>query len=156
MHFKKFSQLDFDQYLPQALEHLGNEIAKARGVNTERALEIAKGSFESLFPQYIVDNQDQHIGHLVDNDSNIGIMHFGLKRDQSNPYIYLWDLEVFPPHRGNGYGKCAMEVLEQEAIRLGIQKISLNVFGHNIVARRLYEKMNYHPASLVMSKTLTK
>ena len=155
MNFQRFSQSEFDQYLPGAIEHLGNEVSKARDLTKEQGNELAKTSFRNLFPNLKVESEDQYVGYLVEDGTKIGVMHFGVRRDHRNPYIYLWDIEVSSDHRGKGYGKTAMLLLEEETKSLGIGKISLNVFGHNIAARSLYEKLGYQPASITMSKKLS-
>lgn len=37
---------------------------------------------------------------------------------------------------------------------LGMKKIGLHVFGHNKVARGLYEKLGYETTNVVMAKTI--
>ena len=41
---------------------------------------------------------------------------------------------------------------EEIAKEMGISKSSLNVFGFNVAARNLYEKMGYQISSIAMSK----
>ena len=45
-----------------------------------------------------------------------------------------------------------MALLEEEARRLGVPRIELNVFGGNEVARSLYRSLGYGEEAVVMSK----
>jgi len=56
--------------------------------------------------------------------------------------------------RGRGFGRRLMELLEDRAAALGLRRIELNVFGHNEVARRLYEELGYVEMSRQLFKEL--
>jgi ribosomal protein S18 acetylase RimI-like enzyme len=43
---------------------------------------------------------------------------------------------------------------EEEARRRGIDRVALNVFGRNTVARRLYQSLGYEENAVAMSKNL--
>ncbi len=47
-----------------------------------------------------------------------------------------------------------MELAEAEARLRGATELGLNVFGHNQVARQLYESMGYTATSIQMKKNL--
>ena len=47
-----------------------------------------------------------------------------------------------------------MELAEVEARAGGATELGLNVFGHNQVARQLYESMGYVATSIRMNKNL--
>ena len=49
----------------------------------------------------------------------------------------------------------ADEALEQEARALGLDRIELNVFGANAVARDLYGSLGYEEIAVWMGKSLT-
>lgn len=61
---------------------------------------------------------------------------------------------IFEQYQGQGYGKKAMKEAEIIAKQLGMNKIGLNVFGHNKIARGLYEKMGYEITNITMAKTI--
>ena len=56
--------------------------------------------------------------------------------------------------RGNGYGRCLMELVEEQAHSDGIARIELNVYGDNRRARSLYESLGYTEMSRQMYKVL--
>jgi GNAT superfamily N-acetyltransferase len=56
---------------------------------------------------------------------------------------WVYGVEVGERHRGQGYGRAAMIAGEQATLAAGDTHLSLNVFGGNAVATRLYERMGY-------------
>ena len=48
-----------------------------------------------------------------------------------------------------------MRLLEKEASILGLKYLTLQVFGHNMAARDLYEKLGYGITNIKMSKSLS-
>ena len=82
------------------------------------------------------EEQDSWIGKLKDR-------WFGEAEDEE---------EIDEAFRGRGLGRAAMVFAEQEAQRLGIAKVALNVFGGNEVARGLYRSLGYAETAVHMEK----
>ena len=66
--------------------------------------------------------------------------------------LYIFDLFLAPQARGKGLGKLVMSELEVETKKLGFNALRLHVFGHNTVARRLYESAGYITTNIHMLK----
>ncbi|GAK03983.1 hypothetical protein JCM19037_2352 [Geomicrobium sp. JCM 19037] len=47
-----------------------------------------------------------------------------------------------------------MQEVERLATKMGISRLGLQVFGHNDVARRLYEKLDYEETNIIMKKDI--
>ena len=92
---------------------------------------------------------------LDDEGTAVGMLWIGPQQPADQPgafwVFYVRIEEVF---RGQGYGRAAMELAESEARSRGASELGLNVFGHNQVARRLYESMGYIATSIRMKKDL--
>ena len=56
---------------------------------------------------------------------------------------YVYDVEVVPEQRGRGLGAALMVRAALWARERGLGWLGLNVFGHNQVARSLYERLGY-------------
>ena len=69
--------------------------------------------------------------------------------------LAVLDLYVDEGLRGRGYGRAAMLLAEAEARRRGFERISLNVFAGNAIARSLYASLGYQERSVSMSKSLS-
>src|SRR5687768_4104347 len=125
------SQSEFDNYLKNAVPHLANEIARARGLSEEEGLKAAKNSFNGLFADGRVDSNDQYVYKLMQGGTQVGVLHFGIKRDKTEPYLYIWDIAIDSAYRRKGYGRQAMLALEKTMQILKVRTVRLNVFGHN-------------------------
>ena len=65
---------------------------------------------------------------------------------------WVFDVEIAEEHRGEGYGRAAMQLAETAAAAHGARTLGLNVFGYNAVARRLYESLGYETTAVQMRK----
>ena len=67
---------------------------------------------------------------------------------------FVFEIEIDEACRGRGYGRAAMLLLEDEVRALGLDRIELNVFGGNEVARGLYRSLGYEERAVMMGKKL--
>ena len=67
---------------------------------------------------------------------------------------WIYDIEIVPERRGQGFGRALLAAAEREAASHGAASIGLNVFGTNAVARSLYESAGYRVATIQLSKDL--
>jgi len=84
----------------------------------------------------------------------VGALWIGPQTDGPPGHWWVWTVEIDEPFRGRGLGRAAMELAEREARRRGATQIGLNVFGHNHIARSLYESLGYEISRLQMYKRL--
>lgn len=68
--------------------------------------------------------------------------------------LYVYDVHVAEGWRGRGYGRAGMTLAEKVARDRGIDRVELNVFGGNTVARSLYRSMGYIERAVLMAKDL--
>ncbi|MGK5742089.1 GNAT family N-acetyltransferase [Micromonospora sp. URMC 103] len=68
---------------------------------------------------------------------------------------WIHNIEVHPEHRGRGYARRMIQLVEAELARLGVPELGLNVFGTNTVAIRLYESLGFRVTAQQMAKPVT-
>jgi ribosomal protein S18 acetylase RimI-like enzyme len=83
-----------------------------------------------------------------------GVLWFAGQDEVGHGTAFIYDIVIDPEQRGRGYGRAAMEALEPLARSLGYDAIRLHVFGHNTVARHLYEAVGYAETDLMMMKRI--
>lgn len=154
VNFRGMSKSEYDDYYKESLQSLVNELARAYDLSEGEALEIARKSFEKLLPEGHPAAPDQFLYVIEESRRTIGVLWFGIKRDRQVPEAYIWDIFIKPEFRGKGFGKQALLALEEEVKSLGLFRISLNVFGHNDVAQRMYKRLAYRTVSNAMAKNL--
>ncbi|ARJ04469.1 hypothetical protein GCM10010988_32550 [Cnuibacter physcomitrellae] len=84
----------------------------------------------------------------------VGALWIGLLEPEQPTAWWVLDVEIDEEHRGKGYGRAAMRLAEEEARARGGDRIGLNVFGPNTVARSLYDSLGYRVTATNMTKEL--
>lgn len=144
---------EFPAFIARLKEEYASEMARALDLTHEQAMAQSEATLQRLLPGDGPDVPDQFLFVARDGaGQRVGTVWLGIRRDRREPYAYVWDLFVEPAHRGKGAGETIMRCVEERARALGLGRIALNVFGHNLAARRLYERLGYTPASLAMEK----
>lgn len=150
MILQSINQDEFNLYLEQTIEKYGNEIAKT-GVSQEQALEQSKQQIAALLPDGM-QTTGSFFYNAYDNNIKVGFIWYGI-RSETTAFIY--DFFIFDKYHRQGYGTKVMLACEQDIKSKGLTTIELHVFGHNVAARKLYEKLNYYPTSIRMKKDLS-
>lgn len=139
----------------RSMKSYAEELSRANDSTPEEAMAQAEATFRRLLPDGRPGSKDQYLFTAVDDQGQrVGAVWFGIRRDRRTPYAYIWDLFLAPEFRGKGLGEHVMRRVEERVRELGHSQIGLNVFGHNLPARRLYERLGYRAASVSMSKDL--
>lgn len=96
-----------------------------------------------------------------DRPVGVAICFVGFSTFRALPLLNVHDLAVHRDFRGQGLGTQLLNAAEQEAIRLGCCRLTLEVQHENVSARRLYERIGFDSGGPVgadssfMTKTLT-
>jgi GNAT superfamily N-acetyltransferase len=105
-------------------------------------------------PKVLADTKNDL--YAVDDDGEqVGFLWVGERELQGRRVLWIWDVFVEEEHRGRGLGRRAMELAEEEARRRGLDRIELNVFGGNEVARSLYRSLDYDEVAVMMGKEVS-
>ena len=102
------------------------------------ALVASEQATVNLLPEG-VDTPGQHIWSAYDDDTTVGVLWIAVDA----PKAYIYDIEVHADQRRRGYGREVVDAGALAARDLGAEELGLNVFGHNDVARALYERAGY-------------
>ena len=78
----------------------------------------------------------------------------GIRGAVENRKAFIYDIIINKEERSKGFGEKALNFLESEVNKLGLKHIGLHVFGHNKIARGLYEKLGYEITNLWLEKKI--
>jgi RimJ/RimL family protein N-acetyltransferase len=118
----------------------------------EEALSRSEADFESLLPNGL-DTVGQELWSVVDSaGEEVGILWIATDRKPNHAFIF--DIEMNPDRRGEGFGTATLLALEDWCREHDISSIGLHVFGHNEGAWRLYKRMGYVETNVNMEKRL--
>jgi RimJ/RimL family protein N-acetyltransferase len=148
---QKMNTDEFKQYLDTAVADYAKEKVSAGNWDEEDSLQRAKDEFSNLLPDG--ENSENNYLYTILNEKNEGAGIIWLER-QSPEKGFIYDIRIKDEYQGKGYGKETMKAIEEKAKQLGMNKIGLHVFGHNKIARGLYEKIGYKTTNVVMEKEI--
>jgi ribosomal protein S18 acetylase RimI-like enzyme len=126
----------------------------AHGGMDEAAARRKAAADASAYPATI--SAPDHAVFVLEDEAGepVGSLWFQERTKDGRRLAWVYAVEIDEAYRGRGHGRAAMELLEDEARRRGIDRIELNVFGGNEVARGLYRSLGYDELSVSMGKHL--
>jgi ribosomal protein S18 acetylase RimI-like enzyme len=141
-------------YVPHLRAMYAAELAEHLFLDAEAAAARAERSAADAFPDG-VPAPGQWLYAVEDGEgTRVGLLWLGEPNDGEADSLWVYDIEIEPEHRGRGLGRDTMLLAEEEARRLGRQRIKLNVFARNAVARALYLSLGFEEMSVQMSKAI--
>jgi ribosomal protein S18 acetylase RimI-like enzyme len=144
---------EFSAWREKSILGYAEDLAQATGVGVESARERARNQFSELLPDGSASERTWLLRVLDDSDVDVGVLWIGPHPEQGGT-AFVYDIEIAEQYRGRGLGTAAMTAAEGLAAQAGFAQISLNVFGFNDTARRVYDSLGYRVVSTVMSKSL--
>jgi ribosomal protein S18 acetylase RimI-like enzyme len=145
---------EYDAWYAKALAGYAASMREEGGLDAERARRKAEEDFPALLADGLATE-----GHAIFAIDDGGVPAGSLwvaerENPMAGPHLFVYTIEVDEAHRGRGLGRAAMEFAEAEARRRGFDRIQLNVFGGNEVARNLYRSLGYDEVAVYMEKRL--
>ncbi len=154
--FIPMTESEFQIYLKRSIEEYAQEHVKAGNWDSADALLKAEKEFQQLLPNGLA-SEKHYLFSIVDNnnDIKIGLIWFAEELQASRRSAFIYDFLIYKEYQRKGYGSQALTILEEKVKELGIETISLHVFGHNRAAIDLYQKAGFEITDLNMSKKLS-
>jgi RimJ/RimL family protein N-acetyltransferase len=135
-----------------AVAGYAEENVKSGRWTEDEALSKSEADFQALLPDGL-DTAGHELWSVVDTAGDeVGIL--WIATDRRPAYAFIYDIEMNPDRRGEGFGTAALLALDDWCRSNGITTIGLHVFGHNQGAWRLYQRMGYVETSVQMEKHL--
>lgn len=141
---------EFQKYFSSAIENYANEKVLSNNWDQQEAMHKAKQEYEMLLPDREKTNRN-YIYNILIEEKIIGMIWLEHK---GNDKGFIRDIRILEKYQGKGYGQRAMEQIEIVGRERGVKKMGLHVFGHNKVARSLYEKLGYQTTNVMMIKEI--
>lgn len=149
----KMNTKSYKIYRSYAVAEYAKDKMASENFTEAEAMEISEESFTSLLPEGVL-TAGHYLFDIISNQTKeeVGTLWFAEIKEKSKKYAYVYDLEIKEDHRGKGYGKMMMKLLEDEVKKIGLDSITLNVFGDNKTAISLYDKLDYKVTKQIMTK----
>ena len=147
-----------EKYQPW-LDHLVSHYAHAHVQNgrwpIEEALHLAREEVLGILKDG-PHTKDNFIYTITEEESSqdVGNLWFAIVEHYGKRRAFIYDVEIAEAFRRHGYAFQAFQQLEPIVRKLGAEAIALHVFGFNIGARALYEKLGFAMTNIQMEKKL--
>ena len=147
---------EWPAFVEEGKRQYAEDMVENAGFTPEAAERKAEHDFVSVLPDGLAT--EGHFIFAVEDSSTaerVGRLWFARRKVDIGEVAYVYDIHIDEHARGRGLGRAAMLALEEEVRQRGLERISLNVFGGNAVARGLYASLGYHEIHVWMSKNLS-
>ena len=141
---------EYGTFIERAMAFYVDDMVRA-GIDRD----VAQVKADKDLPQLLPDGLGtrNHFMYAIEDDGRFaGYLWLCDREGDLGHSLFVYAVEIDEAFRGRGLGRVAMVFAEQEAQRLGITKVALNVFGGNEVARALYRSLGYQETAVHMEK----
>nr|WP_281379629.1 GNAT family N-acetyltransferase [Flexivirga oryzae] len=146
-----------DEELPGYIATTMREYAEDKHTNGGLPLDEARRQSEQETAHYFPDGRLTP-GHEVfiatdDAGERVGRLWMAPRGNPADE-SFIYDIQVEPTARGNGYGRALMQEAAKWSREKGYRTLSLHVFGGNSVAINLYESLGFTTTDRMMKLEL--
>ena len=143
---------EFSGYRDYFVVDYAIEIEANYGYSPEKSRAVAAKELEDDLPQTVLTPENTLLCIEKGDDGLIGYLWYKLFDNGQTAFIY--DFIIFEDFRGQGYGKTAVSLLEQQLLQMGVAQIKLRVAFDNDRALGLYKKLDFNITGYNMVKLL--
>jgi RimJ/RimL family protein N-acetyltransferase len=126
--------------------------ARGAGVPVDQVRELAHAQIDHLMQDGLRSPAHRYWKVVTPEGTVVGDLSLQVETDKRQAFIYF--IGIDQAYRSRGYAQQALAALEDLLRTHGVTHISLSVFGDNVVARHVYERMGYQPSAILMRKDL--
>jgi ribosomal protein S18 acetylase RimI-like enzyme len=154
LRLRPITREEFNAWLPRQLAGYAALIVSSGAMPPGAARQKAEQDTVRVLGQGLA-TPGQLLFRIVAGDEPVGSLWLSVPGQHDDPLMaWVYDIEIDAAYRGRGYGRAAMRLAEEEARSRGMTSIGLNVHGQNLVARTLYESLDYQVMAQQMKKAL--
>jgi ribosomal protein S18 acetylase RimI-like enzyme len=143
----------YRRYRERAEQKYARDIADSGAMPLAEAQEKSRADYRRLLPDGLA-TPGHRLWTAYDGADEVGLFWLHLNQKSDGRHAFVDDVEVREEVRRRGYGRAMFQAAERVCRELGVVSIGLNVFGHNVGARALYEELGFEVTSVQMRKQL--
>jgi ribosomal protein S18 acetylase RimI-like enzyme len=140
----------FRRWSDHSITGFARELGLAEHLAPEETLRRARAEFARLLPEGR-STPGHDLMEALAGEAIVGLVWLG-PHPRRPGAAGLYEIEVFEPFRGRGYGRAMLRSVDDLARSRGAGTVGLNVFGGNETAHRLYRAAGYRTVSMEMEK----
>ncbi|RAO58006.1 GNAT family N-acetyltransferase [Micromonospora saelicesensis] len=145
---------ELDRLRGPLVQGYAEDLVAHRGMTPEAALQRSVDQIRESLPAGVATERALlRVGRV--GDTEVGWIWVTLPAAAAPDQAWIHNIEVHEEHRGHGYARRMIQLIEAELAQLGVPELGLNVFGTNTVAIGLYRSLGFEVTSQQMAKRLT-
>lgn len=133
---------EFPEYFQEQIDIYAAEKVAAGKCTLDEALLESKEEMAKLLPDGLL-SKDQFIFVAELENRRIGTAWVDIDNELEVPRAFGLYIEIDNALRGQGLGRDLMKAIQAESRKLGAKGFALSVFGHNLIARKMYESFGF-------------
>ena len=142
----------YQEWRAASQRNYASEKVKAGNWKAAEADQLSREAFDQLLPA-----GRETAGHEIramrnDAGEKVGHAWFTIEDREQGRVVFIYDIEVDEAHRRRGYGRLALDAIDDYAREQGCMGVMLHVFGYNEAARNLYRSHGYEETNVIMLK----
>jgi ribosomal protein S18 acetylase RimI-like enzyme len=147
------SESSYEKFIVEFIPSYARDNVESGLCNEECSVDLAQNTIEKLLPQGLAtpDNFLFDI-HAQIGQPSIGMLWFLVQEQNGKRLAFLSYVRIKSEHQRKGHATRAFVLLEEKVRLMGISDIALHVFGHNVGAQSLYQKLGFRPTNINMLK----
>ena len=149
---RPMTEAEFEPYLVQTIEDYARERSSNFNTPIDEERLTAREQLTGLLEDGL-QTEDQHIW-VLEHATNGRVGQIWVNVDEAPQHAFIFDVAIDVAQRGKGYGKCILELLDDQLRTMGMRSVGLNVFSKNAVALNLYRKHGFTITNYNMQKDL--
>ncbi|KAB7672036.1 GNAT family N-acetyltransferase [Bacillus sp. B1-b2] len=146
----EMNAVEYQEYFSTSIKKYAKEKVLSGNWKQEESIQKSEEEYTKLLPNG-EKTENNFLYTIKNDDKSVGVIWLAKKTEETG---YIYDIFILEEYQGNGFGKEALKQIENIGRNLGLKKIGLHVFGHNTVARGLYDKIGYVTTNVLMEKEI--
>ncbi|AOK32429.1 MULTISPECIES: GNAT family N-acetyltransferase [Burkholderia] len=156
LEMRPMTQTEFREYRLRAARGYAQDLIASGQSTADEAGERALACIDTLLPDGLLTD-DQTLLTLSDPSDHLalGYLWYGTASEGPHRSLFIYDLEIDPAYRRQGWATRVLQMLEDDARRLRVTEIGLSVFNHNSAALALYRALGFTAMTTTFVKSIT-
>ena len=151
---RPMTEYEFPEYFQWQVDIYATEKVAAGKCTLDEAVVESREEMAKLLPDGL-RSQDQFIFVAELQNVRIGTVWVDIDTDLEVPRAFGLDIEIDSALRGRGLGRDLMKATQAECRKRGAKGFALSVFGHNSIARKMYESFGFEVIEEMKKMVLT-
>ncbi|CAI2417154.1 GNAT family N-acetyltransferase [Serratia ficaria] len=151
IELREMTEQERERYRAHGVEEYAKDLARSLPLDMEQARVEAEASFSRGLA---APGQRLVCAWQPALQASVGIVWYAIETRTFGRQLFIYDLEVAPVWRGQGYGEQILNAVLAAARAAGAQYAELTVFNDNPTAARLYARIGFRAVTTRMRRRL--